>query len=127
MKAITIRQPWAWAIIHIGKDIENRSWPTRYRGPLLIHAASSMKAAEYGDFAEFIAGMKLRMPQLPELVMGGIIGRVDLVDCVEHSRSRWFEGEYGFVLSNPRPLPYVKMPGKLSLFDVADHLLGQAA
>ena len=33
MKCLSIRQPWAWAIIHAGKDIENRCWPTSYRGP----------------------------------------------------------------------------------------------
>ena len=106
MKAITIRQPHAWAIIHGGKDVENRSWPTRYRGPLLIHAASSMRAAEYGGFAEAIAERKLgRMPQITDLEMGGIIGMVDLVDCVERSSSPWFLGDYGFVLCNPRRCP----------------------
>lgn len=38
LRALTIRQPWAWAIIHGGKDIENRSWNTKHRGPLVIHA-----------------------------------------------------------------------------------------
>jgi ASCH domain len=35
MKVIVIRQPWAWLIVNGIKDIENRSWRTRYRGPLL--------------------------------------------------------------------------------------------
>ena len=38
MKALSIRQPWAHRILREGKDIENRDWPTRYRGPVLIHA-----------------------------------------------------------------------------------------
>ena len=38
MKALSIMQPWAWLIANGHKDIENRSWPTRYRGPVLIHA-----------------------------------------------------------------------------------------
>lgn len=38
MKALSVKQPWAWAIIHAGKDIEKRTWRTDYRGPLLIHA-----------------------------------------------------------------------------------------
>jgi|ERR1700758_4475866 hypothetical protein len=37
MKVIVIRQPWAWLIVNGFKDIENRSWRTRYRGPLMIH------------------------------------------------------------------------------------------
>jgi ASCH domain len=39
MKALSVRQPWAWLIIAGHKDVENRSWTTTYRGPLLIHAA----------------------------------------------------------------------------------------
>ena len=38
MKAITVRQPWAWAIVHGGKTIENRALAWSYRGPLAIHA-----------------------------------------------------------------------------------------
>lgn len=41
MLALTIRQPWAWAICHAGKRIENRSWTTSYRGQLAIHASKS--------------------------------------------------------------------------------------
>ena len=44
MKAITIKQPWAWAIIFAGRDIENRSWYTHHRGPLLIHAGAAYQA-----------------------------------------------------------------------------------
>ncbi|MEV6967602.1 hypothetical protein AB0M47_21105 [Hamadaea sp. NPDC051192] len=38
MQALTVRQPWAWAIAHAGKVVENRSWSTSYRGLLAIHA-----------------------------------------------------------------------------------------
>jgi hypothetical protein len=42
MRALSIRQPWAWAILHAGKDIENRDWKPgnparRFRGSFLIH------------------------------------------------------------------------------------------
>lgn len=37
VRALTLRGPWGWAITHAGKPVENRSWSTRYRGPLLIH------------------------------------------------------------------------------------------
>jgi hypothetical protein len=39
VNALIIRQPWAWAVVYAGKDVENRTWQTSYRGPLLIHAA----------------------------------------------------------------------------------------
>jgi hypothetical protein len=42
MKVLTIKNPWAYLIVYCGKDIENRTWETKYRGPLLIHASRSM-------------------------------------------------------------------------------------
>jgi hypothetical protein len=48
VKVLTIRQPWAHAILHLGKDVENRSWRTRYRGLLLIHAAARPERKEAG-------------------------------------------------------------------------------
>lgn len=45
MKALTIKQPWAWAIAAGGKDIENRSWATQHHGRLAIHAGSAWDGA----------------------------------------------------------------------------------
>ena len=42
MKAISIRQPWAWLIVHGYKDVENRTWATKHRGPILIHAGKTL-------------------------------------------------------------------------------------
>ena len=44
--AISVRQPWAWAIVHGGKDIENRDWKAsnpglRFRGAVAIHASAA--------------------------------------------------------------------------------------
>lgn len=41
MRALSVRQPWAWAIVNGHKRIENRTWAPRYRGTLLIHASKS--------------------------------------------------------------------------------------
>ena len=126
MKALSIRQPWAWLILHAGKDIENRDWPTRYRGPILIHASKGMTRSEYDD-AEATAYGTLRLlgptsdfplPKFNDIERGGIIGQVDLVDCVQDSTSPWFFGKYGFVLRNPKPLPFTPLKGQLGFFDV---------
>ena len=110
MKVITIKQPWAWAIIFGGKDIENRSWPTTYRGPLLVHAGASYRMNAW-------LPRGVRPPDREKLDFSAIIGVVDLVDVVERSRSRWFEGEYGFVLRNPRALSRpVPCKGRLGLW-----------
>jgi hypothetical protein len=49
---LTVRQPWASAIFHAGKDIENRVWPTDYRGRLWIHAGLATARAEPDRWAE---------------------------------------------------------------------------
>ena len=46
MKALTLRQPWATLVAIGAKKIETRSWRTKYRGPLLIHASKGMSQAE---------------------------------------------------------------------------------
>jgi hypothetical protein len=129
VKAISIRQPWAWLITLGYKDIENRSWPTAYRGPVLIHAG--LRKAD-PDVVSDVLGrldraerLKLsqRMPALDDLPAGGIVGIAEIVDCVAHSNSRWFEGPYGFILRNPHPIPFVRYPGTLRLFDIPTELI----
>jgi hypothetical protein len=114
MKAITIRQPWAWLIVAGKKDIENRTWKTHYRGRLLIHAASRMADQPLSEVEEEY-GVKL--PPLVEMRRGWIVGICDLVDCVTEHRSKWFEGPYGFVLRNARKRPFREMKGALNLWD----------
>lgn len=131
MKAISIRQPWAWAIVHAGKDIENRDWYCRYRGPLIIHAAKGMTRDEYEDCLACCHAISrkhpfaegLHLPSFEMLQRGGIIGLVDMVDCVSESASPWFFGKYGFVLRNPRSVEFVPFKGALGIFDVPEELL----
>ncbi|MDP9528554.1 ASCH domain-containing protein [Pseudomonas protegens] len=123
MKALSIRQPWAWLIIHGGKDIENRSWHTKYRGRFLVHAAKGMTRAEYCealDLVHDIGSMELyhRFPSFETLERGGIIGSVELVDSVDHSKSPWYMGQKGFLLRDPKPLPFMPLKGQLQFFDV---------
>lgn len=113
MRILTVRQPWAWAIIHGGKDVENRSRNIAgsYRGPVAIHAAATTIAAFDGRHPD------LWPFDLTKHVFGSIIGVVDLVD-VHHDdgpgpydgpngccSSPWHEdGVWHLVLANPRPL-----------------------
>jgi hypothetical protein len=103
--ALSIRQPWAWLILHAGKDIENRSWPTKFRGRILVHASKGLTRAEYeaGEDPLWAAGgPAIALPPFEELERGGIVGAVDIVNCVTASRSPWFCGQFGFVLRDPR-------------------------
>lgn len=122
MKALSIRQPWAWLIIHGGKDIENRSWHTKFRGRFLVHASGGMTSREFDDACSFCRARGLPMPERGNLARGGIIGSVELVDSVEHSTSPWYMGDKGFVLRDPQPLPFNPYPGRLQFFDVPEDM-----
>ncbi len=117
MKALSIRQPWAWLIVSGHKDVENRSWPTSFRGTFLVHAARRFDAEGYERVK---AAMDVAMPEPDAFERGGIVGAADLVACVEQHDSPWFSGPYGFVLTKARPLPFAPMPGKLGFFEVND-------
>lgn len=99
MKALSIRQPWAWAILNAGKRIENRDWrgPPSYRGPLLIHAAKGCTRDEYeeGLVSIFVTlralgkasgplsnAASIGAPSLAAMQRGGIVGTCDLVDVI---------------------------------------------
>jgi hypothetical protein len=132
MKALSVRQPWAFFIVSGYKPVENRQWWTQYRGPLLIHAAKGMTKFEYEDCADLVAaiakktGVSIPMPAFERLERGGIVGKADLVDCVSDSDSLWFTGKFGFVLENAVPLPFKPYKGQLGFFDVPDEILRAA-
>ncbi len=114
MKALSVRQPWAWLIVHGFKDIENRTWRTGYRGPVLIHAGKKVD----------VEAIELIREQFPEIELpldfetGGIVGASWIEDCVESSTSPWFCGPCGFVLSMASPCEFVPYRGQLGFFDV---------
>ena len=105
VKILSIRQPWAYLITQGSKNIENRSWPTKYRGLFLVHASKNINRAACEKHGLDPA----------ELETGGIVGIAEIVNCVKDHRSKWFEGPYGFVLRNRRPLRFVKWTGSLGL------------
>jgi len=96
--------PWAWAILHPGKRIENRSWKTAYRGPLLIHASRTLLGEDLDELERVARRLRLPMPDPRTLPRQAIVGRAILVDVVEDHGSPWFQGPYGLVLSAVEPL-----------------------
>lgn len=119
MKALSIRQPWAWLIIHGGKDIENRSWHTKRRGRFLVHASQGCTKDEYARAYRYAIGLGVtNIPRLEDMQRGGIIGSVELVDSVDTSDSPWYMGQKAFVLRDPQPLPFVRFKGRLQFFEV---------
>jgi len=129
MKAISIRQPWAWAIMHAGKRIENRVWRARpsYRGPLLIHAA---KGCTRDEFMAGACRIKLAsgvtVPPLATMPRGALVATARLVDVIDTSQSSdpWaVPGGIGLVLDDVRALEPIPWRGRLGLFDVPDHVI----
>ncbi len=144
MKALSVREPYAWLICaglplfeskdngdgtftpvfrgkFILKDIENRSWFTSFRGRIYIHAAKR----DDGSALEWLLDKGLALMTISPLFSkhiprGAIIGEVDIVTCIQDSKSPWaIPGMWHWVLANPtlfeKPIPYRGRPG---LFDV---------
>lgn len=118
MKALSIKQPWASLIASGIKDIENRTWKTKYRGRIYIHA--SQKPVPFNGMTN---GINFTLDQKREIfrlypasegrypdimskyITSAIIGEVDIVDCVINHESIWAEhsakvvrklGEFGY-------------------------------
>jgi hypothetical protein len=114
MKALAIQQPWAWAILHAGKDIENRSWSTNYRGRFLIHASQGF---DEEGFTFLRIRLGAAVPIRNDFARGGIIGSAVIRDCIRASDSPWFFGPYGFVLQGAQELPFAPCRGQLGFFE----------
>lgn len=113
--ALSIRQPWAWLIVNGHKPVENRDWPTNFRGRFLVHAGKSVPDAfEVRDIAKKFG---VTIPPLNEMAYGAFVGWSEVVDCVDHHESPYFFGDYGFVLANSAPLAApVPFRGSLGFF-----------
>ena len=122
MKALSIRQPWAWLIAHGYKDIENRTWSTKFRGKFLIHAS---KTIDHNGYA-LAHKMGISPPSESVIERGGIVGIAEIVDCTHASASPWAFGPYMFVLQNAQPIKFIPLRGRLGFFDVNFILPGES-
>ncbi|MCM0619811.1 ASCH domain-containing protein [Nocardioides bruguierae] len=127
MKALSVRQPWAWAILRAGKNIENRTRSTSHRGLLLIHASRSMAAtAEHQQIEQLAHPLRIppfgRPAEDTALKFGAIIGAVNLdrVHTCDGSCSPWaWPDATHWVVSNPIVLTeHIDVPGRLGVWDV---------
>ena len=129
MKALSIRQPWAWLIANGYKSIENRTWDTNVRGPIAIHAGKTFDRHGYDWVCEFFP--HIEMPRPDEFERGGIIGVAIIIgvlsgECCSFAtqiRSLWFFGPFGFTLCGQRPVPFVQLRGQLGFFNVPDDVI----
>lgn len=130
MKALSIKQPWAWAICNLPdefkKDIENRTWNTKYRGEFLVHASKGFDKEGYKrlEYILYMLGYKDKIPSKDEFIYGALVGKTEIVGVVQKDKSRWFEGTYGYKLTSSiafkEPIPY---KGQLNFFNVDDNVV----
>lgn len=110
--ALSLHRPWPFLILAAGKDVENRTWRTSYRGSVLLHAARPWDHGQHGR---------------PEDHPLGIVGVADLVDVcvaqVEEPRrvcqcGPWARsGQYHWRLANPHRFAVpVPCPGRQRLW-----------
>lgn len=127
-KAISLKQPYAWLIANGYLLVDDRSWETRYRGPILIHASKGIYDAYY-DYLK--ANTTIPLPSKDQLEYGGIVGMANLVLCckpkqvpkhISLTQRTHFGGVhddyYGFLFENARPLSLIPCRGKLGIFDI---------
>lgn len=129
--------PWWCAVVAAGlKPIENRKWPTTFRGEFYLHASLGKPADQYEvlDFLMKSAGGRRLSKEAHDAALwltgsnvtrGAIIGRARLVDCVTESDSPWFFGPYGFVLEDVQRMPVVMCRGMLGFWKVPADVLAK--
>jgi hypothetical protein len=127
MKALSFSRPWDMVILHHPfKNVENRKWPTKYRGRIHVHRAKSWDQRGFEWLWKYRQALHIDESVFPEMLLlkvpvcqGELVGEVDIVDCISESSSPWFFGPYGLVLSDPfayeKVIPY---RGALGLFEV---------
>ena len=119
--ALSIRQPWVELILRGVKTIEVRSWTTSYRGTLWLHAGKSVERDVCAHYDV----------DSTELLIGGLLGWCELVDCVKFDRLGWTQlqpkhlnlgefqsGLYAWLLEKPVREPFEAMPGRLGLMRI---------
>lgn len=119
IRALTIGQPWAELILRRRKPFEIRGWPTKYRGPILIHAGLKWNAAD---------GEALGITR-EEATRGAFVGIAKLKEVRRYTRSDakllrekrgglggWEPGEYAWVLGAVHRIEPIPAKGQLGLY-----------
>ena len=117
LPALSVRQPWPYAIFRLGKDCENRTWylPPQYDGvPVLIHAGKKIDkfGLEYLDRLGHPCGVK-------GFLVGGIVGFAVFSMRAPRRRSHWTAaGQYNWPITASGELPFFPCKGSLGFFRV---------
>lgn len=127
IKTLSVAQPWAECIVSKGKNVENRSWNTKKRGYIAIHASAAFSKDRFNLCKEEY-NLDFRRD---DVSYGMIVGFAEILDVItedELSRktSKWFMGEYGFVLGNIIKLKKpIRVKGSLGFWKLNGRQLNQ--
>lgn len=117
LKVLTVKQPWASALVRGEKDVENRIWTTTYRGWVLIHAGLKW------DESVISKQVAMTMPR------GHVIGAIKLTSIVHGHDSGWAQPgcwhwlhDTSAALILPNPVPWRGVQG---LIQAPQELLSQ--
>ena len=133
MRALTVRQPWAWAIARGHKPILNRGQDTGLRGEVAVHASLRVDLEAFDDVVIRSANWD---PADPEAAIGGIVAVVSLVDvCTQAQAGRscdcgeWaLPGNFHWRLARPRPLAWpVLTIGQPGVWELAPRVAAEVA
>lgn len=125
LRALSIHRPYAALILAGIKPIENRTWDTRYRGLMVIHAAKHRATLPKEQLALLTTPYQVTVGMLPDLQYTGFVGVVELMDvCEEAVYGRacdcgpWaLPNSRHWILANPRPFhTTLKANGRQRLF-----------
>ena len=120
MKAITISEPWASKIASGEKWVENRIWPTKYRGEIAIHAGLGTQYLSKAELAKYPTGCVIAIANLTACVkndqvkdIGATLKGFDLIDgsslnWVDVAEHKYTEGPWCWILEDVRrikPIP----------------------
>lgn len=138
-KGLSIVQPWATAIAFGGKDVENRTWQTHYRGPVAIHAGAKFCEEDLKRRVRQVRG-GLSKPVIEWITMGQkrykfdsdekpiilshIVAIAMLTDCTKRRKSTWHSTDpdsWGWVLQGVVPIKPIPKKGTLGLWDCRFH------
>ncbi len=126
MKCLSVCQPFAELIVQGKKTIELRKWNTKFRGEFLVHAPQKIRLDDCK-----------RLKIKPEMVIGAIIGKVELIDVRKYENVEQIKNDskkhlasidvndtkYGFILQNPMQLRIpIPCTGKLNFFEFKPEL-----
>lgn len=132
VKALSLLQPWATLIAIGAKTIETRSWATKYRGPLAIHASKGLPKKGLPWHESFDKALaETGINGLMECPRGAVIATCKLVDCVkteviagalqgtnELMFGDYEPGRYAWILEDIKPLPEpIPAKGMLGLWE----------